>query len=968
MKTTKIKRIIYGIFTVTAVTALLGLSKNAGGTVHAAPEKMRVGFQHIAGYQERTEDGSPRGYGYDYLSEIAKYTGWKYEFVDASWDACLTMLANGELDLVTCASFNEERREIYEYSPYQMGLSHTILTVRPDNDQYFYNDFQNFGGMKVGLIKGNAENSAVDTLYEEYNVSLETVMYSTEAEAKRALAAGDVDALITSSLRLLENEKLVGAIDSRPIYTITGKGNTELMQTFGKAQEQMLLANPYFEADLYQKYLANNIGYKVALSREEADYIKENKTIRVAVSSDTEPLYYFDGQTYKGMIVDSLQAMAEEVGLEVEYVVTASDKESIEALKAGTVDVVPDFYADYVYEEQNHVLMSKPYLEMQYIEISSKTALPKKEETIVAACPGCFLNDLYIKKHYSDESIIYYQSEKECVEAVRNKKADVTFVNQYTARLLLGEDRNLRLNGNIIYDAGHGIAIAVSEDNPTLYRIMNKAITNQNPETFSQIVDNYSSGTEKVSLQRYVYDNLFQVVLIGFAVFCLIIIVLLYIEWQRRKYEKHLYELAYKDTLTGLGNVKQFEDLASKRWLEYRGQTVCLISMDISHFTTINETYGRAVGDQVICYAGQMLSDLFSKWGIVARNEVDNFFLLGVCDSEERLNVIIKDIKEKIGTFRYEGDNGFSEDINITYNFGIVREKCTGSTSIKKLIDRAQMARKSAKKTSSHVRIFNDEMEKQLLREKIIEDNMESALANGEFAVYYQPKYCMTDNRIIGAEALVRWNSKEYGFMRPDEFIPIFENNGFIVELDFYIMEKVYEMLRLRLDQGKKTVRVSINQSRMHFAQKNYIERLNALREKYQIPDELIELELTESIFADIHDIRTVVEQLKENRYYLSMDDFGSGYSSLNMIKEIPLDTLKIDKSFLEDDVTDSDRYQKVVKKVVELAKDLNMEIICEGVEKPTQAEFLQSVGCIYAQGFLYARPMPEKDFSKLLG
>ena len=203
--------------------------------------------------------------------------------------------------------------------------------------------------------------------------------------------------------------------------------------------------------------------------------------------------------------------------------------------------------------------------------------------------------------------------------------------------------------------------------------------------------------------------------------------------------------------------------------------------------------------------------------------------------------------------------------------------------------------------------------------------------------------------------------------MNPGEFVPLFESNGFILELDFYCMEQVYKMLRARLDAGQKAVRVSINQSRMHFGQKNYIARLNALREKYQIPNELIELELTESIFADMQDISRGVEELKANGYHLSVDDFGSGYSSLNMIKEIPIDTLKIDRDFLSDDEQESGRYQKVIRKVVELAKELNMSIICEGVEKEEQADFLQSVGCMYAQGFLYAKPMPEQDFLDLL-
>lgn len=449
---------------------------------------------------------------------------------------------------------------------------------------------------------------------------------------------------------------------------------------------------------------------------------------------------------------------------------------------------------------------------------------------------------------------------------------------------------------------------------------------------------------------------------VGFAVAAGAVI---YALLQKKEYDKKLYELAYRDSLSGLGNMKQLEKFVARKRREYTGREAALISLDINHFTTINESCGRDAGDRVISYVGRKLEELTHGRGIVVRNKADNFLLFGPYTAEE-VRKLIETIQTSLSVFEYKQSERGKKKISLTYHFGVVQVKFDEDTSLYQMADRAAMAKKAAKQEKSAVWYFDDEMEQQQLREKMLEDRMKGAMENGEFTVYYQPKFRMSDNEVVGAEALIRWNSKEYGFMSPAEFVPLFEKNGFILELDFYCMEQVYKMLRERLDAGLKTVRVSINQSRMHFGQKNYIARLNALREKYRIPNELIELELTESIFADMQDISRGVEELKANGYSLSVDDFGSGYSSLNMIKEIPIDTLKIDKDFLSDD-KESGRYQKVIRKVVELADELNMNIICEGVEKEEQADFLQSVGCMYAQGFLYAKPMPESDFISLL-
>lgn len=928
-----------------------------------ASEKVRVGYFHISGYQELEEDGSRRGFGYDYLQEIAKYTGWEYEFVDATWEECQAMLEAGEIDLLTCAKYSEERAQLYDFSACRMGLLHSLITVQEDDERYCYNDYAGFDGMKVGILKGNRSNQMLEQLCKEHGIRMELCPYDTEAELKEALQNGTIDGIVSSNQRVLENEKVVCRFDLGEFYAITDKENDTLLAELNEAMEKIVLNDPYYEADLYDKYFESNVGYKVALTAEEAAYVQEKESIRAVIMSGAVPFAYYDGEKYVGIAVESLETVAEEVGLQVEYVQATDLAEAVVLLQNGEADVMAEFCADYSWGAKHGAVLTRPYLEMPYAEVTLGHRKVQTDVMTAAVSSDSFFDNSYVQEYYPEERILYFATEQDCVEAVRDGKADVAYVRQCAAEVLLLEDANLKLDSRVLYHTDHGVAMAVAEQNSMLCYILDKGIMNLEAGKIQQIVEKYESlSEEQVSVKRFIYHNPMPVIIGMSVIFCIILGILLVIVFQKKKYDKHVFELVYKDPLSKLGNVNLLEDFVAKNRQDYLGKDIALISLDISRFTTINETYGRMMGDLVIAYVGAGLKELLAANGIVVRNKGDNFLLFGTYSSEE-VEEVIRQIKSEINLFHCEETN---EDINLTYYFGIVKTGFGIDTSIHQLIDRAAMARKAAKREKDSVWYFDDEMEQQIMREKQLEDRMESALENGEFKVYYQPKFRMNDHSVIGAEALVRWDSKEYGFMNPGEFVPLFESNGFILELDFYCMEQVYKMLRARLNAGEKAVCVSINQSRLHFGQKNYITRLNALRDKYQIPSELIELELTESIFADMQDVSQGVEELKANGYQLSMDDFGSGYSSLNMIKEIPIDTLKIDKDFLSDE-KDNGRYQKVIRKVIELAEELGMSIICEGVEREEQADFLQSVGCMYAQGFLYAKPMPEADFIKLL-
>ncbi len=262
--------------------------------------------------------------------------------------------------------------------------------------------------------------------------------------------------------------------------------------------------------------------------------------------------------------------------------------------------------------------------------------------------------------------------------------------------------------------------------------------------------------------------------------------------------------------------------------------------------------------------------------------------------------------------------------------------------------------------------VFYDDLDRvQMLKEKKMENTMEQALANGEFIVYLQPKINLAKSEIVGAEALVRWNSPKDGLISPGEFIPFFEKNGFIVKLDLYVFDCVCRLLKDWNARGIKAVPISVNLSRNHLSDPQFLERFEAIQKKYGVASSLLEFELTETVvFENLELLKNVIEQIHAAGFQCSMDDFGSGYSSLNVLKEIPVDILKLDGVFF--DKEGDPRGNDVVESAIELARKLGMKTVAEGVETFSQVEFLKNAACDMVQGYVFSKPLSIENFEIL--
>lgn len=443
------------------------------------------------------------------------------------------------------------------------------------------------------------------------------------------------------------------------------------------------------------------------------------------------------------------------------------------------------------------------------------------------------------------------------------------------------------------------------------------------------------------------------------ALFTIVLLLFLVLQLHNRR---RLERIAFVDPVTGGHNKRRFEQLASGL-LEERKNAYVLVYSNIDRFKLLNDRFGRSQGDNVLRQTGKIIADSLQRHEVSGRLMADNFGILMCYSSMEALEGRLFDINRRIQDL-IEGQNA---RFSITMSYGIYFPDTSGE-DINAMLDKANLARRGV---AAHAKlpyaVYDERIKRHMLREKELEDKMHIALLKHEFVVYLQPKYNLSGNVIGGAEALVRWNDPEDGLIGPNDFIPLFERNGFVVQIDQYVFEQVCRLLRRWLDNGIKPVPVSVNLSRANLEVPNFLELYRKILYRYDIPSQYIEFEFTETlVYENVQVLSKLIDEIHEMGCTCSMDDFGSGYSSLNLLKNIHVDVLKIDRAFFDADDTQKRRGMNVVKGVVSLARSLDLKTVSEGVETMAQAEFLREIGCDMIQGYVFSKPLPPEDFEEL--
>lgn len=522
-----------------------------------------------------------------------------------------------------------------------------------------------------------------------------------------------------------------------------------------------------------------------------------------------------------------------------------------------------------------------------------------------------------------------------------------------------GSAEYLESLNRILKGSMEGSLVITSTDEPIYIGYCPLSINNWSLAT---VYKGEVSSTNSNTVKRLLFGSLCLIALL------IIIVAVAFIV--QIKNQRNLSNLAFNDRVTGGHNELWFSERFKNQLLRTQDGSYALLTVNIEKFKVFNDEFGHTEGDKLLKSVYTELKAMLQKDEYVSRTIFDLFCVLIRFTSEQEL-------EDRLVEFVYRLNNE-SENAERKYfiSFRVGGYHIYNNTMDYYIaLDRALLASEKGKSFCNgllRIGFFSDSTRRQLIEEKNLENCMEQALKEGEFEVYYQPKYSLETNKVAGAEALIRWNSTSYGFLSPDRFVPLFERNGFIRRIDIFVFEQVCRQLRKWQDEGRDTVPISINLSRTYIDDFSFLDIYSDLVEQYEVNPADIELELTETVAYDnMEKLTTLIEDIHRIGFSISLDDFGAGYSSLNTLRNLQVDTLKLDKEFFgvdrQESFVTSHKSLEIVASVIELAGKLRMKTVAEGVESEHYVDFLRTTGCDMIQGYIFSKPLQLEEFDALL-
>ena len=896
---------------------------------------IKVGYDSNSHFIKES-NGSYYGYGVEYLEKIAEYTGWKYEYVkDDSWNSSLEKLRNGSIDLICTAHYTEQRAAEFLYSNIPLGYETSILYTKADSE-ISYQDYEAMQGSRIGLLEESY--SALD--FEQYaakeKIAYEGIYFNRENDMMAALQNGEIDMMVVGSRYATSRLKLVDISGVDAFFCIAQQRNPELIEEVEAVLQQILFDEPAFEGNLSAKYFGHDSVRSAPLyTKEELAYIESLGTIKVKLIQNQHPSCYVENGETKGIWAEVIRLLSQTSGIDL--VLEGGDLEQYsqetfeQYMENGYLLLRTQNALQYMSDMENTIVSNAiTNVSVAYIKRQAAFVEDKYVSHVIATTKDLAYLEPMLLEENPDYEVLYFENAKACFEAV--------------------------VPG---IDHGNDVCLVAPEEQQMLINIINKAIHHISGSKIDEIVKRellmnpYPLGNDDFLYQNWkwviIVVVLLALALIGYAVFTN--------KLAAARIQKREYELLQKkvqlDEITGLYNRSYFYEMAQELIRE-SDEDMCIITMDIANFKVVNELYGMNVGDRLLKEIGAQVQKLDkANHMIPARFMADHYYM---CIPKSEFDQI--DFPRSFKTFL--------EDMDIRVVYGVFLTEDHKEMPINVMCDRALIAAHDKNyKYVEYIHYYNDNERQQALLEQEIEGEMEQALEERQFYVVLQPKYDPVTEQIVGGETLVRWQHPKKGIVSPGVFIPVFEKNGFITQLDYFVWEETCRLQAQMKQNGTKIVPISINVSRVHFYGSELRNKLCELIRKYGLETSDLELEITESICGEESgNIYDLIRKLRSDGFQIAMDDFGSGYSSLNMLKEMPLDIIKMDLKFLDGEESKS---QLILKALIEMAQTMGLNVVVEGVELLSQVEFLRQFENCCLQGYYYSRPVAPNIFEAML-
>ena len=959
----KIEKSYFKIIIKLLIMMIFIVSLSTVNNVYAAERKtVRVAFFPMDGYHIVEEDGSYGGMDVEYLNQISNYTSWDIEYVDCdSWSDALEKLANKELDLVGSAQYSEERAEIYSYADLSSGYTFGVIAANRDTD-VAYEDFYAMKDFRFGMVKDYVRKAEfVEYLYyngiEEPNI----IEYETTADLHAALDAGEIDVFVHTFTEVKEGQRLLGRFAPRPFYYITYQGNDELLRELNRAIVDVKINLPELETELMNQFYYDKFDKAILFTTEEKQFLKEKKTIRVGYLDNNYPFSYVEEGEFKGLTKEMLENGLSITGLKIEYVLMADRQDARKALEQGRIDILAySTDREFVLREHNARSICD-YAQVPLVLVMNKGA---KSDNIQTLATVSFLHEKAGSVSEAEGvEIVSFEYQQECIDALENQEVDAVLCNGYFVENLMRRD--LRYGGlqiESVLNTDYSISMAIANDQTQLSSILEKSISIID----SKMINEYmlkETTYPLVTIVEFIKDN--SVVIIGILIAIMTIVIL--VICQKFADNKKIQKLMYKDTRMDIWNLNYFTYWGENKLLPERKNKYAIVYLNFLNFRRYNIIYGWNIGEQLLeVFVKKLSASINEEKEICARSQGDRFvLLLNYIDEEcfyERLKKMKNDLEQTLNE-----DN--RDNLNLQIGVYLIPDK---EIDIRTGINCANQALEVVDNNiGNNIKIYDESLKERLKEKHDRELLLDGADINQDFVAFYQPKVDVRNGKIVGAEALVRFKDPSDGgkIKSPYFFVPYYEQTGRIKEIDMFVFETVCKLLRRRMDARLPVVPVSCNFSRMHFVIPGFADRFEAVLEKYRISKELIEVEVTETLIMEEMDeqrVKVAFDEIKNRGIHLSIDDFGAGYSSLGIFEHIPASVVKMDRSFfLNKD--NPERQVKIMRGIVTLSRELDAQIVCEGVETQKDVNLMKEIGAFVAQGFFYSRPIPEEEFEALL-
>ena len=591
------------------------------------------------------------------------------------------------------------------------------------------------------------------------------------------------------------------------------------------------------------------------------------------------------------------------------------------------------------------------------VRTADRQGVSQDSDMTVALVRGSPNFETFRMDYFPHWQVEYYDDSDAAFRSVGAGEADCVLVSNYRLNRvseLCDEYKLSTLTTGEVMD----LSFAVGRDDDCLYSILNKISRLIPDSAVNSSLTNYSFQDNPVTFGAFLRDNLAVVMAVVAAVAIVIILLLLRsIRAERRaNRERQLISAVELDHLTRLYNRNFFFEYANRLHQKSPEPSMDAVVMNIEQFHMVNELHGREFGDQVLQSLGKEIRDFLSRTeGIGGRFEGDRFDIF--CLPQENYQALLDRFQSRLRTMY--------PNASIRLRMGVAPWQ--EGVEPMQLFDRARTASSSIRGTEKHLMIYDEPMRVREDRDRRLLNDFDRALREHEFKIFFQHKYDIQSDppAFNSAEALIRWDHPELGLIPPNDFIPLFEANGQISEIDKYVWRETAQQISRWRERYGVTIPVSVNLSRVDALDPALEQTLDGLLEEYALDCRYLHLEVTESAYTeDAEQLTRVIQRLHDKGYRIEMDDFGSGYSSLNMLSSIPIDVLKMDMAFIQN-IEHDEKDIRLVELILDIASNLKVPVVAEGVETVNQMRLLKEMGCALVQGYYFSRPLPVEEFER---